>query len=121
MEQLMKKYTFNKILQFYGLHPESCTVNEFLRGHINDSFMVDVDGRCKFFLQRINHSVFTDPVGLINNLVQVNAVIKTYYQDSFNPYPDLILNRNRKYYYCDETGNYWRMTTFVPDSRSFNI
>ena len=117
----MKEPDFNKILQLYGLHPGSCKITEFLQGHINDSYVIDVRGTCAFFLQRINHHVFTDPEGLINNLVQVNSLLKSYYRDVPNPYPELIQNRNKKYHYRDEEGNYWRMTRFVPESRSFNI
>jgi hypothetical protein len=117
----MKDNGINKILQYYGLHPGSCKITEFLRGHINDSYVIDVRGTCAFFLQRINHHVFTDPEGLINNLIQVNNRLKAYYRDVPNPYPELIQNRNKKSYFLDDEGNYWRMMSFVPESRSFNV
>jgi len=117
----MKETDFRRILQFYGLHPESCTITEFLRGHINDSFIIDVRDTCSYFLQRINHHVFQDPEGLIENLIKVNAALNNYYGKDENPYPQIILNRNKKFYYLDEHGNYWRMMEFVPGSRSFNI
>ncbi|RLD80144.1 MAG: hypothetical protein DRJ15_07780, partial [Bacteroidetes bacterium] len=61
----MKDYNFTEILKYYGLHPDSCVINEFLRGHINDSYTIDVRNTCSFFLQRINQHVFRDPEGLI--------------------------------------------------------
>ena len=117
----MKENDFRRILQFYGLHPESCTITEFLTGHINDSFIIDVRDTCSYFLQRINHHVFRDPEGLIENLIKVNTALNNYYGKENNPYPRIIQNRNKKYYYLDEEGNYWRMMEFVQGSRSFNI
>jgi len=117
----MKKFDFRKILQFYGLHPESTAINEFLHGHINDSFIIDVKDSCTFFLQRINHHVFRDPEALIGNLTKVNNAMNTHFGRKNNPYPQILLNRNKKYFYLDELGNYWRMMEFVPESRSYNI
>ena len=114
----MKENDFRRILQFYGLHPESCTITEFLTGHINDSFIIDVRDKCSYFLQRINHHVFRDPEGLIENLIKVNTALNSFFGKENNPYPQIIQNRNKKYYYLDEEGNYWRMMEFVPGSRS---
>ena len=117
----MKDYDLTPILQHYGLHPNSCHISEFKQGHINDSYIIDVNGKCGFFLQRINHHVFPDPEGLIENLIKVNAAMKSYFGKDANPYPEIIQNRNKKYYYKDHDGNLWRMMAFVPDSHSFNI
>ena len=117
----MKKYDFRKILQFYGLHPESTTITEFLQGHINDSFIIDVRDNCSYFLQRINHHVFRDPEALIGNLAKVNNAMNTHFGRENNPYPQILQNPNKKYFYLDEQGNYWRMMEFVPESRSYNI
>jgi len=115
------KEDLTKILQLYGLHPSSCSIKEFKQGHINDSYIIDVRETCTFFLQRINHHVFPDPGGLIENLIRVNAAMQAYFGKEYNPYPEIIQNRNKKFYHRDEEGNYWRMMEFVPGSRSFNI
>ncbi len=117
----MKDYNFTEILKYYGLHPDSCVINEFLRGHINDSYTIDVRNTCSFFLQRINQHVFRDPEGLIENLILVNQAMNTHFGKERNSYPRIIRNRNKKYFYLDKDGNYWRMMDFVPESRSYNI
>lgn len=116
----MKEFNFIEILQFYGLNPESTDIKEFKRGHINDSFILDVRGSCKFFLQRINHHVFKDPEGLIENMIKVNQAMKAHFKFG-NPYPTILQNRNKKHFHQDHDGNFWRMMEFVPQSRSFNI
>lgn len=111
-----------KILRNYGIDPGSCQISEFKLGHINDSYRVDVQDRCNFFLQRINHHVFKDPESLMENHVKVNAAMASYFgSENESPYPRILKNRNKKHFYQDEDGNFWRMLDFVVGSRSFNI
>jgi len=117
----MKEFNFTRILQFYGFHPDSCTVSEFHQGHINDSFIIEVGGKCAFFLQRINHHVFKDPEGLIENMIRVNTALQKHFGKDANPYPGIRQNKNKKFHYKDDEGNFWRIVDFVPESRSFNI
>ena len=117
----MKDFNFTEILQYYGMHPDSCNISEFHKGHINDSFVIDVRRKCSFFLQRINHHVFKDPERLIENLIRVNAAMQQHYGKDANRYPAIMQNRNKKFFYKDHDGNFWRMMNFVSESRSFNI
>ncbi len=118
----MKDFNLSDILQRYGILADSCTISGFHRGHINDSFIVDAGGRCRFFLQRINQHVFKDPEGLIENLIRFNVAMQKYYgKEGSNPYPAIKQNRNKKFYHLDHDGNFWRMMDFVADSRSFDI
>ncbi len=117
----MNDFNFTHILQSYNFDPDSCKVIEFHRGHINDSFIIDVGNNTFFFLQRINHHVFKDPEGLIDNLIRVNSAMKIHFGLDANPYPEIRQTLDRKAFYKDAEGNFWRMMDFVPDSRSFNI
>ncbi len=118
----MKDFNLADILQHYGIDADSCTITGFHRGHINDSFIVDVRGRCRFFLQRINQHVFKDPEGLIENLIRFNTAMQKHYgNEGSNPYPAIRQNRNKNFYHRDLDGNFWRMMDFVADSRSFDI
>jgi hypothetical protein len=65
--------------------------------------------------------VFRDPEALIGNLAKVNNAMNTYFGPENNPYPQILQNRNKKYYYLDRQGNYWRMMEFVTESCSYNI
>jgi thiamine kinase-like enzyme len=118
---MMKESDFNSILQVFGLKPASCRITEFKRGHINDSYIVHVNENCVYFLQRINHHVFKEPEKLIGNLIRVNKAMNSYHGEENNPYPDIMISRNNKYFHRDHAGNYWRMMEFVPDSHSYNI
>ena len=118
----MSKYNLSEILRVYGIDPDVCSITEFKQGHINDSFILDVDSNCRFFLQRINHHVFKDPESLMDNLVRVEgALLKHYGSYDKMPYPAVKKNQNKKYFHLDKQGNFWRMMEYVPDCRSYNI
>jgi len=118
----MTKFNLSEIIQIYGIDPDVSTIKEFKQGHINDSFIVDVHNKCRFFLQRINHHVFKDPESLMDNLVKVeDAMLKHYGSRDKIPYPAVQKNRNKKYIYHDSQGNFWRLMEYVPDCLSYNI
>ncbi len=117
----MSKFNFEDILLHFGIDPDSCHITEFKQGHINDSYIIDVIGKCRFFLQRINHHVFRDPEGLMENLIRVNEAMQKHFGKEANPYPSIRPSRNKKYFHVDTEGNFWRLMDFVHGSRSFNI
>jgi len=118
----MKQFDFTDILRVYGIDPDACKITEFKQGHINDSFILDINDRCRFFLQRINHHVFKDPESLMDNLILVDvAMMKHYGKKERVPYPAVIKNRNKKFFHRDLDGNFWRMMEYVPDNLSYNI
>ena len=118
----MKRFDFDHILLNFGFSPAAVRLSEFNKGHINDSYIIDSGQSCRLFLQRINHHVFRDPEGLMENLILVDAAMTRYYGDrESNPYPRVLPNRNKKFFHIDPDGNYWRLMEFVPDSISFDI
>lgn len=113
---------FTRILQMYGLDPDATQIEELKRGHINDSYILNVKNRCYFFLQRINHHVFKDPEALMQNLLKANEAFNTFYGGKeHSPYPAARKSRDKKYFFHEHDGNYWRLMEFVPDSHSYNI
>ncbi len=117
----MSKFDFGNILQAFGIEADSCTIREFKRGHINDSFVLELPEDRRYFLQRINHHVFRDPESLIQNMAKVNAAMQRHFGTENNPYPELVPSDDNKHFHKDPGRNFWRMTAFVPGSRSFNI
>ena len=118
----MTKFDFREILLVYGIDPDGCEITEFKQGHINDSYILNIREKCRFFLQRINHHVFKDPESLMDNLVKVDeAMLKHYGGRDKVPYPAVQKNRNKKYFFRDKDGNFWRLMEYVPDCRSYNI
>ncbi|MCX6241531.1 MAG: phosphotransferase [Bacteroidetes bacterium] len=96
-------------------------------GHINDSYRISIfpSGSPEYFLQRINHHIFTDIPKLMENILKVTNHISEKICSGIAgvPFSDLRLipARNKNFFHTDEDGNYWRMFNYVGDSRSFDL
>ena len=93
-------------------------------GHINDTFLLkvtDEDGKVhKRILQRMNKSVFKQPVELMENIMNVTSYLQNIIaqnggdpkRETLNVIPAL----DGKPYYCDADGEYWRAYRFIEDA-----
>lgn len=97
-------------------------------GHINDTFLLtfDVEGEGKrnVILQRMNNEVFSDPMGLMENIVGVTSYLrKKIIDDGGDPDREtlnVIPTVDGKDYYVDEAGDYWRSYKFITDATSYD-
>jgi len=87
-------------------------------GHINQSFLVTNKKNGKFVLQKINTSIFKNPVDIIENLIKVNQHLKT----TKYPYQiaDLRLTINGDSYFTNDYG-FWRATEYIKNSKAIQI
>jgi hypothetical protein len=97
-------------------------------GHINDSFYLKnkLAAQPGYLFQRINHQIFTNVPGLMNNMVMVTAHLKRKVVESGIGDPEqavmtLIPAVDGQYYYQDPSGNYWRMFYFLEHTRSYDL
>ena len=104
--------------KFTGMKP-------YGNGHINDTFAVSY-GMKKCLLQRINHTIFTDVPGLMNNIVRITEHIRGKLKsqnekDIERKVLTVVPAVGEGYYYKDENGNYWRMYTFIENARTYDV
>jgi hypothetical protein len=97
-------------------------------GHINDTFKMDTreEEAHNYILQRVNHIVFKNVPGLMDNISRVTKHIRTKMEDIPGSDPDrevltLIPTQSDNIFHHDEDGNYWRMYIFIRDNRSYDI
>ena len=97
---------------------------ELASGHINDTFLIETDRNQFFVLQKINHGVFKDVPGLVNNKVSVSK----HLLEKLKHLSKRELERrvlcfvqaiDKKSYYLDPNGNYWNMMVYIDDSITF--
>jgi hypothetical protein len=121
-----EKYNFSQIVAQFKLPAGSFGIKPFGSGHINDTFIVntEADGR-HYLLQRINNFVFKDVAGLMNNMVYVTNHLKQKIADKLgNPDKEvltIIPAKNGSYFCRDTQGGYWRMTTFLHNTKSYDL
>lgn len=97
-------------------------------GHVNDTFLVDCHnyGRgCRYVLQRINHSIFNDPLLLMNNILLVTGHVRTKLlnegvTDIERRVLTVISTHDGHGLHQDAAGNYWRLYHFIEHVRSYD-
>ncbi|TXD53536.1 MULTISPECIES: phosphotransferase [unclassified Polaribacter] len=94
---------------------------ELNSGHINDTFLVKSSGTTNYILQRINHAVFKDVPGLVNNKVITSNHIKSKYpnvsEEKLNQKVlSFVKATNSDFYYLKKDGDFWNMMIFIDDS-----
>lgn len=104
------------------LHAEPCKV-----GHINETYTATYNQggvTVRYIHQRINHEVFKDPVGLMNNLERVTSHIRRKLQDRgardlTRRALTVIPCRDGNSYYRTPEGDYWRTFVFIERVRTY--
>lgn len=99
----------------------------FGNGHINDTFRLTYDteaGQKRFILQKMNKSIFTKPVELMENISGVTAWLRKKVQENGGDVErealSLINGNDGKPYYVDSTGEYWRVYFFIEGTTSYD-
>jgi Ser/Thr protein kinase RdoA (MazF antagonist) len=96
-------------------------------GHINDTYhLINSDqNENDYLLQRINHHVFKNVRGLMNNITYVTDHLKNKISAINGGDPDrqvltMIQTKNGNYFVTDENGNYWRLYYFLKGTKSYD-
>ncbi|WP_139958472.1 phosphotransferase enzyme family protein [Flavicella sediminum] len=97
---------------------------ELASGHINDTYLIETVQQPKFVLQRINHGVFKDVPGLIENKVSVSIHIQEKFKalgkaGEKKEVLRFVRTKEGKSYYQSENGDYWNLMLFIEDSVTF--
>ena len=111
------------IRRFSPTADPSCTYQAYGSGHINDTFLVRTRGGQEYLLQRINHQVYPDVAGMMDNIRRVTEHLRRkldeQHQDSLTTL-QIIPTHDGALFYQDDTG-YWRMMTFISDSVAYDV
>lgn len=94
---------------------------ELASGHINDTYLIKTKEKPYFVLQRINHGVFKDVPGLIENKVLISKHIKEKLKH-LSPKKQnrrilrFYMTTTGESYYRGDEGNYWNLMHFIDKS-----
>lgn len=124
MSFLEKGIGLEDALQAFDFGGQVAGALRFGEGHINDTFAAytqQQDTTCKrFILQRINTRIFTDPAGLMENIVGVTSYLRKEIEESGGD-PDretltVLATKEGKEYYTSPENHVWRAYLFVEDA-----
>jgi hypothetical protein len=110
--------------QIYGeiLHAEPCKI-----GHINETYTATYDQggtRVRYVHQKINRSVFKDPVAVMKNMLRVTCHLREKLQGTREPditrkALTVVPTRQGQACYQDGSGEFWRTLVFVERTQTF--
>lgn len=94
---------------------------ELASGHINDTYLIKTKMKPFFVLQRINHGVFKDIPGLIENKVAVSRHIQRKLENKSKKKQErgvlsFVKTKEGTAYYKGKDGNYWNLMCFIDNS-----
>jgi hypothetical protein len=104
------------------------TLKSYGTGHINDTYRLKnlATEEYDYLLQKINHQVFKNVPKLIENMCRVIAHLKKQLLISGYGNPEkevmtLVATKDGPYYYQDSNGEYWRMSHFLKDTKTYDV
>lgn len=113
------------IINQFALENEVLDPKPVKVGFINDSFTLPtaIAGGKSYFLQRINHHVFTNVEALQNNIYKVTNHIRAKLvaagvQDVARRVLELVPTKDGKLYYKTPEGDYWRVYALIEKASS---
>lgn len=123
-----KIYNFTEILSKFSVKGSAEKVTAYGSGHIHDTFHVknSEPENPDYLLQRMNHNVFKNIPGLIQNIQLVTTHLREKLASIPGATPDkevltLIPTKENTGFYQDAEGNFWRLYYFLKDTRSYDI
>ena len=98
-------------------------------GHINDTYKATYEEggqEVRYIVQRINHSIFTDVPGLMDNIGRVTRHQRMKFEAAGAGEIDrrvltLIPTVNGQDFHKDEQGNFWRVYIFIEDAVGIDV
>jgi len=113
-----------EILSGFKIQGTVSTARPFGSGHINDTYRVITSTGSNYLLQKINHFVFKDVRGLMNNIVNVTRHLKEKLKAIPGADPEkevlTLVENNDGGYFITEAGNYWRVFLFLNNTKSYD-
>lgn len=96
-------------------------IEKYGNGHINTTYLVEVDANERYILQKINNNIFKDVPGFMNNIALVTDYLKEdikarggdIYRETLTVVPTLT---NDTYFHDVEDDTYYRTYIFIEDT-----
>ena len=102
------------VLKAFAFDGEPVSSEPYGSGHINSTFLVVTDEGKRYILQKINHHIFRDVAGLMNNITLVTEHLRKKYSDKRKVLNVIQTVSGKPFAEID--GEFWRAYDFVEDS-----
>lgn len=118
----------NDIKNAFGIGGEPVKAEAFGNGNINDTYLVYIqsgDSVARYIFQHVNRAVFTNPEDIAKNVSGVTTHIANKLRlagekDIERRVVKYYRNVSGGYYHITESGDYWRVMSYIYDSVCFD-
>lgn len=118
-----------RIAERFEIKGEPERIDPHGNGHINDTYLLICrtapEEACRYILQRMNHEVFKDPRGLMENITGVTTFLQNKIaENGGDPEREalcVVSLKDGASYSEEEDGTYWRMYRFVEGADSYDV
>ncbi len=118
----------NSIVEKFDICGTYAGGGSYGNGHINETLLIKTaEKECDdYILQKVNHYVFRDVEGLMQNMQRVTEHIRSKLKldaqaDIKRNVITIIPAKDGKLFYKDESGGYWRILLFIDGGHSYDI
>lgn len=119
LQHIVDAFAFEGTLKELGIYGN---------GHINETYCAVFEtekGQKRYIVQKMNKQIFTDPVGLMENVSGVTSWLKekitAYGGDPERETLNIVMDQEGSPYFVDEEGEYWRAYLFIEDASCFDM
>lgn len=116
-----------EVLEAFGWGETVTYCERYGSGHINDTFLViteEGEKKSKYILQRMNHEIFKDVDGLMNNVSGVTAYLREIIiKEGGDPEREtlnLVADVDGNLHHIDSIGSHWRVYLFIDEATTYN-
>jgi hypothetical protein len=119
------------IVKHFRIEGRFLDARSYGTGHLHDTLLVNMianQQRIPYIFQRINHFAFSNPMGLMENIVRVTRFIRQKLEAQHLRKSEIsrrvltvILNRDGGAFYRDTEGNYWRAYIFIKGAQTYDV
>jgi aminoglycoside phosphotransferase (APT) family kinase protein len=123
---MSKEHDVSAIACQFQIDGEFVGATTYGSGHINDSYCVnfrEASTPVRYILQRINHSIFRNPIALMENIQRVTSHLAAKVsreRDRSRLVLTLIPAHDGRTWYVDADGNYWRTYRFIENAHAYD-
>ncbi|SMG05907.1 phosphotransferase enzyme family protein [Arenibacter troitsensis] len=114
---IANKYVeLNELLKNFSIARKTYEFQGINQGYINDTYLVLDNQFPLYILQRVNHNVFKDVHGLMENIA--NAF--QHLEDENYTAIELLKTESDHSYYKDEKTGYWRLMSYINNTTAYD-
>lgn len=110
----------------FVLNGQIVDIQQYGSGNINSTFLVTLEKRSPFILQKLNTTVFCNPELVMSNICTLSAYVRqklNHCKLSHNRrwlFPEVLPTIDGQNYWLGEDNSFWRAMSFIDNSESFD-